>query len=97
QAVRLDPKYEVAYSVRGRVREQLGDDKGALADLTWYVQMRPNKGTPLLLRGQLLTKMGDSVQGHRDLHRAIELFTKEADEEGVRLAREALSVPTAPA
>ena len=95
--MRFDPEDAFAYCVRGWVREQMGDHKGALADLTRDVQMCPNEGNPLLERGRLLIKMGDSVQARSDLHRAIELFTKKADDEGVRLAREALPAPpTAP-
>jgi len=82
-----------AYFWRARAREQRGDLKGALADLTQHTKMYPSEGNAFLYRGRLLIKMGDTEQGRRDLQQAIELYTKEADEEGVRLAREALLAP----
>jgi hypothetical protein len=65
-----------SYRLRGTVRAKIGSHKEALADLTRYVQMRPNDGNGLLERGELLIKMGDSAEGCRDLYRAIDLFTQ---------------------
>jgi len=55
------------------VRELLGDDRGALADLSEALRLTPSDARVHVARGELRAGLGDAPGAAADLERALEL------------------------
>ncbi len=72
EAVRLDPKLPEAWFNRAQSRMELGDLKGALADLTKSIALKPGEPQYLLERGNIRKRLGQRA-AKADLERALTL------------------------
>jgi tetratricopeptide (TPR) repeat protein len=73
QALRLNPKYEVAYAGRGAARGNLGDQKGAIADLSQAILLNPRNVRAYAARGSYRADAGDLRGAVADLTQSIKL------------------------
>ena len=74
QAIRIEPKEAVFYSLRGEIKAAQGNNKEAKKDLDRAVKLNPDYFKPLLVRGLTLKQMGDSAGSARDLEKSIGLL-----------------------
>lgn len=73
----LNPRYMEAYSLRGTVREQLGDLEGALTDYSIYLEEFPMNPDVLMSRAVLRYKIGFYDQARDDFTTLLNLQSEE--------------------
>ena len=73
KSIELNPDLPVAYSIRGDVKEQLGDSNGALADFKKAIELDPKEAFAYYGRGVLKRQKGDLDGSNADFKKAIEL------------------------
>lgn len=74
QAIRIEPKEALFYSLRGEIKAAQGHNKAAKKDLDRAVRLNPDYFKPLLVRGITLKQMGDIKGSARDLEKSIGLL-----------------------
>jgi tetratricopeptide (TPR) repeat protein len=72
-AIRLNPRFAVAYLNRGHLRMRRGDADGALADWDRAVEIRPTFADALMNRGAARLTRGDAEGAVRDLEATTRL------------------------
>jgi tetratricopeptide (TPR) repeat protein len=73
KSIELNPDLPVAYSIRGDVKEQLGDSNGALADFKRTIELDPKEAIAYYGLGVLQRQKGDLDGSNADFKKAIEL------------------------
>ena len=73
RAIELNPRHNLAYNARGRIRRSLGDMNGALADFDRAIELDPKHGHTYNNRGNARLANGDPNGALEDFNRAIEL------------------------
>jgi tetratricopeptide (TPR) repeat protein len=73
KSIELNPDLPVAYSIRGDVKEQLGDSNGALADFKKTIELDPKEAFAYYGLGVLNRQKGDLAGSNVDFKKAIEL------------------------
>jgi tetratricopeptide (TPR) repeat protein len=73
QAIKLDPKLDVAYINRGNVKQKKGDLEGAMADYNQAITLNPKNVLAYRCRGDIKRKKGDLDGAIADYNRAIKL------------------------
>lgn len=68
----IDPQNGVAYLNRGLTRYDLGDYRGAVADLTQVIQVQPPSAQVYAYRGLARAELGQTQAAFRDFSRAIQ-------------------------
>ena len=56
KAIKINPKYDIAYNNRGIVRKNLGDYEGAILDINYIVNINPKDLKAIISRGQIKSK-----------------------------------------
>ena len=64
EAIRLDPKYALAWTNRGVVWENKGELDKALADYKEVVQLEPKSASARTYRGNVFLQKGEPRQSH---------------------------------
>ncbi len=78
-AIRLDPKYAVAFFNRGSLKQHHGDDRNAIADFDSAISINPDYGAAYNGRGKSLTELGDYKKALLDFDEAIGIDRSNAD------------------
>ncbi len=73
KSIELNPDLPVAYSIRGDVKEQLGDSNGALADFNKAIGLDHKQAIAYYGLGVLKRQKGDLDGSNADFKKAIEL------------------------
>lgn len=73
QALSRDPNNGSLYGNRARVKEGLGDLKGALLDFNRAVDLFPSSWQVFALRGSLRSELGDHQGAQNDFNRSLRL------------------------
>jgi tetratricopeptide (TPR) repeat protein len=73
QVLRLNPKYEAAYTGRGVAKSNLGNKKGAIDDLNQALLINPNNVRAYGARGDLRFEVGDRRGAAADLKQSLTL------------------------
>jgi tetratricopeptide (TPR) repeat protein len=73
QVLRLNPKYEAAYTGRGVAKSNLGNKKGAIDDLNQALLINPNNVRAYGERGSLRFQAGDKKGAEADLKQSLTL------------------------
>lgn len=73
EAIRLDPKYAVAYNNRGSAYSSMGEFDKAIADYTEAIRLKPNDDIAYSLRASTYIKKGDRGKAKLDLEQAKRL------------------------
>lgn len=73
KSIELNPDIAAAYSVRGDIKEQLGDSNGALADFNQAIKLDHKQAIAYYGLGVLKRKAGDWDGANTDFKKAIEL------------------------
>jgi tetratricopeptide (TPR) repeat protein len=73
QVLRLNPKYEAAYTGRGVAKSNLGNKKGAIDDLDQALLINPNNVRAYGERGRLRFQAGDKRGAEADLKQSLTL------------------------
>lgn len=79
QAIKLNPKYSLAYNNRGRVRQKRDDLAGAMADFNQAIKLNPKNAMAYRDRGNAKRKKGDLDGAIADYDRAIKLGAQPFD------------------
>jgi tetratricopeptide (TPR) repeat protein len=77
QAIRLDPKYALAYNGRGAARRELGDNEGAITDYDQAIRLNPKDAVAYANR-EFVRKLGNNKKAIADYDQAIRLNPKDA-------------------
>lgn len=81
EAIRLNPKYTFAYSLRGSVRQQLKDYRAAISDYSEAIRLSPNTYIFYLSRGTARALLREDLpEAVADLTKVIELAIENEDE-----------------
>ena len=72
-AIKANPKYPNAFLGRGIAKNQIGDDRGAIADYNKAIKLDPNYARAYLGRGLSKKLLGDIDEACLDLSKAGEL------------------------
>ncbi|MBW4497639.1 MAG: serine protease [Oscillatoria princeps RMCB-10] len=72
RAIQLKP-HPFAYKSRGFLRSALGDEKGAIADYTKAIELKPDLAETYINRGVSRSALGDKQGAITDYNKAIEL------------------------
>lgn len=72
-ALRLNPKFDRAYRMRGLVKAEQGDWAGLRDDCTFAIKLNPNDGELYNMRGGACFRLKDFQAAIADFDRAIEL------------------------
>jgi tetratricopeptide (TPR) repeat protein len=78
-AIRLDPKYALAYNNRGTARDGQGDHVGAITDYTESIFLNPQDAIAYYNRGSARDNQGDHVGAIIDYTESIRLDPEDAD------------------
>jgi tetratricopeptide (TPR) repeat protein len=73
KSLAIDPTDFVAYSVLGRVKTDLGDLTGAIADLGRSISMNPHNGLAFLDRGIAYLMLGKEAEAQKDFDKYLEM------------------------
>jgi tetratricopeptide (TPR) repeat protein len=73
QVLRLNPKYEAAYTGRGIAKSNLGNKQGAIEDLNQALLINPNNVRAYGARGNLRFQVGDKRGAEADLKQSLTL------------------------
>jgi tetratricopeptide (TPR) repeat protein len=73
RVLRLNPKYEAAYTGRGVAKSNLGNKKGAIDDLNQALLINPNNIRAYGARGDLRFQVGDKRGAEADLKQSLTL------------------------
>jgi hypothetical protein len=73
QVLRLNPKYESAYTGRGSAKGNLGDRKGAVEDLSQAIRLNPRNVRAYAMRGSHRIEVGDIQGAVADLMQSIKI------------------------
>ncbi len=80
-ATGANPNYADAYNNRGFARYQLGDNQGAIADVTEGIRLDPNYAEAYYGRGFLRYKLGDYQGAITDFRKAANLYLEQGNTE----------------
>jgi tetratricopeptide (TPR) repeat protein len=78
QAIRLNPKFALAYLNRGDSRYGLGDKKGAITDFDQAIRLDPKYSPAYSSRGYVRHELGDKQGAFTDFDQVIRLNPKNA-------------------
>ncbi len=81
QAIRLNPKYAVAYNNRGNARSVQGDKQRAINDFDQAIRLNPNFAAAYNNRGNTRAAIGDKQGAISDLQQAAKIFQKQKNTE----------------
>ncbi len=90
EAISLNDKLDAAYYGRGMARGRQGFIKEGIADLTVYIKRNPDSSMAYTKRGVRYIWLGDKENAFKDLSKAVELDSENAeahDDLGVVLAQ----------
>ncbi len=73
EALRLDPRFYLAYFNRGELRQQLGDNVGAVTDYTAAIDVLPADPKAYNNRGWAKQALGDAEGAAADYRKALDL------------------------
>jgi tetratricopeptide (TPR) repeat protein len=71
EAIRLSPRYDLAYSNRAIAKRSAGDKVGAIADYTEAIRLSPEHPYNYFSRGLLRHQLGDDTGASSDFSQAI--------------------------
>jgi len=77
-AIRLDPKYAIAYNNRGNAKAGLGQYEESIADLDEAIRLDPKDALVYYNRGNAKRKLGKNEDAIKDYDEAIRLDPKDA-------------------
>ncbi len=86
EAIRVNPKYALAYINRGVARAQLGDNKGAMEDYHQALRINPNHALAYYNRGITRSELGNKKGAITDLQQAADIFKQQGKIENYQKA-----------
>lgn len=90
----------IAYYNGGLVRDELGDNQGAIADYDQAIKIDSNNAPAYLSRGGIRAQLGDKQEVIADLQKAADLFQKqgnnEASQKVLELIKKIQGTPSSP-
>ncbi len=82
--------FDLSYGLTAKIKQKLGDNKGAIATLNLGIQNNPKNSTFYGLRGLLRAENGDKEGAILDYKQAAKLFQQEGNTEQYQLMVEVL-------
>ena len=78
EAIKLSPKNETNYILRGKAKINLNDLNGAVKDFTAAIDLNHKSYDAWFNRGIVKNSMNDKTGGCADLNKALQLGSKDA-------------------
>jgi tetratricopeptide (TPR) repeat protein len=91
RAIKLNPRYTIAYFLRAYVKYQINDSRGALADFNQAISLNPKLAAVYYNRGILkANKLNDRAGAIADFRTAAKLSRAQGQNQNLQTALEAL-------